>query len=356
MVAPHPPQAAGARARVTPGDPAGERRGRRELLGDARRDGERSAGVFEQGQGAAPPGLDWFGGGSPRELVLRRLLLALHVPAPMLALAASLVPGAGRRLAAERLVARYAFWGGVRTATDRAGWSRLTRGVPILMYHAFTDADERDRFVVPERSFKRQLMALRALRYEVIGLDRFVDAMRTGARLPRRAVALTSDDGYVDNLRIALPLLRRRGLPATIFLVSRRLGGANDWTEDGPLAGRPLISEEDAGRIQADGFEIGAHSRNHVSLPDTGDDALRSEVEGSREDLEALLGRPVRAFAYPYGSVDDRAMAAVAAAGFEVGLAVEDRRATVAANPLKLPRIDVCGTDPIVRFLCRVFF
>ena len=223
------------------------------------------------------------------------------------------------------------------------------------MYHAFTDGGEPDRFVVPERSFKRQLRALRALRYEVIGLDRFVDAMRTGSRLPRRAVVLTSDDGYVDNLHVALPILRQRGLPATIFLVSRRLGAANDWTAEGPLAGRPLISAEDAGRTQADGVEIGAHSRNHVSLPDAEEGALRDEVEGSREDLEALLAAPVRAFAYPYGNVDDRAMAAVSDAGFEIGLAVDDRRATVAANPLRVPRIDVCGTDSIVRFLRTLF-
>jgi peptidoglycan/xylan/chitin deacetylase (PgdA/CDA1 family) len=339
---------------VRPGDSSGERRGRRELLGEARRDGERTAELFERDRGA-PPGLDWFGGGGPRELVLRRLLLALRVPARLLAIAASLVPGGERRTAAERLVSRYAFWRGVRTATDRAAWSRLTRGVPILMYHAFTDGGEQDRFVVPEQAFKRQLRALRALRYEVIGLDRFVDAMRTGSRLPRRAVVLTSDDGYVDNLRIALPLLRRRRLPATIFLVSGRLGAVNDWTAEGPLAGRPLLSAEDVGGTLAEGFEIGAHSRNHVSLPDADDEALRAEVEGSREDLEALLARPVRAFAYPYGSVDDRSMAAVADAGFEIGLAVDDRRATVAANPLRVPRIDVCGTDPIVRFLCRVF-
>ena len=125
VVAPHPPQAAGAGRGVRPGaHPASGEDARAAGRGAARRRAHSRA--LRTGRGA-PPGLDWFGGGGPRELVLRRLLLALRVPARLLALAASLVPGGERRTAAERLVSRYAFWRGVRTATDRAAWSRLTR-------------------------------------------------------------------------------------------------------------------------------------------------------------------------------------------------------------------------------------
>ena len=85
--------------------------------------------------------------------------------------------------------------------------------------------------------------------------------------LPRRAVVLTIDDGYEDNLEIARPILQRRSLPATIFLVSRLLGRSNEWSDGGPTAERPLFSAEQARQAQGNGLDFGAHTRYHRRLP-----------------------------------------------------------------------------------------
>jgi peptidoglycan/xylan/chitin deacetylase (PgdA/CDA1 family) len=222
------------------------------------------------------------------------------------------------------------------------------------MYHAFASGGAPDRFIQPERSFARQMAVLRALRYRVIALDQLIDALQTGGRLPRRAVVLTADDGYEDNLRIVRPILRKRGFPVTIFLVTGRLGKTNDWST-GSTAGRPLMSAEQARETQGEGLELGAHTRRHRSLPDAEAAEIREEVEGSRADLEALLAKPIRTFAYPYGHVDERTRAVVRDSGFEMALSVDDRRATVAEDPMRVPRIEIRGTDSILRFLRRLW-
>jgi peptidoglycan/xylan/chitin deacetylase (PgdA/CDA1 family) len=117
------------------------------------------------------------------------------------------------------------------------------------------------------------------------------------------------------------------------------------------------MSPEQVRQAQDDGLEIGAHTRMHPRLVEIDDeDALREEVRGSREDLEALLGRPVSAFAYPYGLADERATAAVEEAGFEIALTVENRRATLVDDPMVMPRIEICGTDSPLRFLRKLWF
>jgi len=299
--------------------------------------------------------LGWFNELSIHEIALRRLLLAAHVPSRALARLGRLLPGAGRRRAWFGFVSRQAFWRGVRRAMSGAEWSQATGGVPVLMYHAFTATGETDRFVMPKRSFARQMRLLAMLRYRVIRFEDLATAIREGDALPRRAVAITIDDGYLDNLEIADRILRRRGFPATVFLVSARLGGENDWDADGAVAGRPLLSAAEVERMREGGFDVGAHTRTHVSLPEAPDEAVEREIADSRGDLERALGTEVRTFAYPYGRYDSRAIGAAAEAGFRGACTTYARRARVGDDPLEIPRIEIRGGDSIPRFLRKLW-
>jgi peptidoglycan/xylan/chitin deacetylase (PgdA/CDA1 family) len=253
-------------------------------------------------------------------------------------------------------VSRFAFWLGARRAMDRAGWLQTTRGVPVLMYHGFTDSGERDRYVLSARAFARQMRLLRLLRRDAVGFDDIARRLREGGPLPRGAVVITIDDGYLDNFAIAYPILRRHGIVATIFLVSRRFDGVNDWDDEGAVAGRPTVSTREVGIMAADGIRFGAHTREHPRLPDLADAEVEGEIAGSRADLERDLGMPIATFAYPYGSLDDRAVAAVAAAGFSGACTTECRLARQGDDPLLVPRIEIKGEDSTLRFLRKLWF
>jgi peptidoglycan/xylan/chitin deacetylase (PgdA/CDA1 family) len=223
------------------------------------------------------------------------------------------------------------------------------------MYHAFSEGEDRERFVMPARTFARQMRLLATLRYRVIPLAELAAALREGRPLPRRAVVLTIDDGYRDNYEVAFPVLRRRGFPADVFLVSERLDAGNDWDAEGDVAGRPTLSREQVERMRESGIRFGAHTRTHRALTEADETELAAQLRGSREDLEAALGESVETLTYPYGLHDDRVVEATREAGFTGACTVEAVPARPGDDPLRIPRIEITGTDSPLRFLRKLW-
>jgi GT2 family glycosyltransferase/peptidoglycan/xylan/chitin deacetylase (PgdA/CDA1 family) len=328
---------------------------RRELLEDSRLQGAAHVELAEREPAMLPRLLGWFGATTGREVLLRRLLLALRVPPVLLAAVGPLVPGGGRRQIWHDFVRRFAFWRAVRRCTSRARWVQITHGVPVLMYHAFCRGRTSDRYIVSRRTFAMQMWLLAILRYRVVAFEDLARALRECRLPPRRAAVITIDDGYADNLDIAHPILRRRGFAATIFLVSGRLGARNDWA-GGSLGGRRLLSRQETMRLRADGVRFGAHTRSHRPLPELDEEEAIGEIRGSREDLEWALGTTVRAFAYPQGRHDERAVEAVERAGFLGAGTAEPRLCRLDDDPSLIPRLEIRSSDSAVRYLRKLWF
>jgi glycosyltransferase involved in cell wall biosynthesis/peptidoglycan/xylan/chitin deacetylase (PgdA/CDA1 family) len=298
--------------------------------------------------------LGWVNEPTLREVALRRLLLALRIPTRALIAAGGLLPS-DRRKIWFGFVSRYAFWRGVRGGMDRRRWLEVSRGVPVLMYHAFSANGEGERFVMPARSFTRQMRLLAALRYRVISLEELAEALRRENPLPRRAVVITIDDGYRDNAEVALPILHRHGFPASVFLVSERLDAGNDWDAEGDVAGRSTLSREQIEQMREGGIGFGAHTRTHCKLPGLDQADMKDQLAGSRHDLEATLGESVETLTYPYGLHDDRVVEATREAGFTAACTVEAVPSRPGDDPLRIPRIEITGTDSPLRFLRKLW-
>lgn len=236
--------------------------------------------------------------------------------------------------------------GSARTlaSMDRLGLGRIPM---ILMYHGVADAaaDPNQLCVTPSR-FAGQMTSLRRLGLRGVGIGTLVDAMRAGRR--RGLVGITFDDGYVSVLEAAVPELRRHGFTASVFIISDRLSGTNDW-DDGPAW--PLLSASQVGELAAAGMEIGSHSATHERLAGLDAEQLAAEVSRSRAGLSELLGAPVRGFAYPYGSMDAAARRAVHEAGYDYACAVETPMADLGL--MALPRIYVGQRDGAVRLTAK---
>ncbi|HZF14173.1 MAG TPA: polysaccharide deacetylase family protein [Thermoanaerobaculia bacterium] len=160
-------------------------------------------------------------------------------------------------------------------------------------------------------------------------------------RLPRRSVALTFDDGCRCFAEHAFPELQKRGMTATLFAVSGELGGTNRWDRAAGEREEPLLDAAALRRLADGGIEIGSHSRSHRDLTASSDAELTAEVVGSRQDLEAALGRPVLTFCYPYGRLDARARAVVEAAGYLAAVGIHANSGARAGDPFALPRMIV---------------
>ncbi len=94
----------------------------------------------------------------------------------------------------------------------------------ILMYHRVIDPREvpylvEDGMYVRPDTFAMQMEIL-SKNYNVIGLDKLVELVLKGEKLEPRTVAVTLDDGWVDNHKYAMPILEKFNIPATIFLAT----------------------------------------------------------------------------------------------------------------------------------------
>jgi peptidoglycan/xylan/chitin deacetylase (PgdA/CDA1 family) len=239
--------------------------------------------------------------------------------------------------------------------TPTAGTATERRGTPILMYHSFGAPGEAPgRYRVPAIRFARQLALLRVLRYRVLRLSELGAALREGRPVPRRSVVLTFDDGYEDIYQHAFPLLRKYGFPATLFVVSARVGARCEWTSDPELAGRSLCTWSQLSIMGGYGVEIGAHTRTHARLTALPAEAAAAEIAGSRRDLESALGWRVELFAYPYGDCDRNVERLVTDAGFTASCGVRsglnDRRSPIQ----QLYRTEIFGTDSLPVFAAKL--
>jgi peptidoglycan/xylan/chitin deacetylase (PgdA/CDA1 family) len=154
------------------------------------------------------------------------------------------------------------------------------------------------------------------------------------------AVALTFDDGFRNFNRHALPVLREYGFPATVFVVSERCGGWNDWVQPDGIPRLELMGWRELEEVAAAGVELGAHTATHPHMNGLDDSCLERELVSSKDAIEGHIGRAVTTFAYPYGEGNARVRAA---AGRHFGICCGTRLDFVSggADLRDLPRIDM---------------
>ena len=308
---------------------------------------------------------------------------------------------------------------GVATALHRSGADaaigvlrRVRRRPVVLGYHRIVDdvrphlATSIPAMLTSRRMLERHLDWV-GRRFRVVAADELETLLDPRGEPARPVAAITFDDGYRDVYEHALPILKRKGMPAIVFVVSdlvgtagvllhdrlylavaralrsrsgtqavRRAlaavarpglrrepsGGALAFTQrvlttlpqadvrrvvdtveadigvdDAQLSAFRPLSWEMLAEMQRHGVAVGAHTRSHPLLTLEAEATVKEEVVGSRRDLEARLGRPVRHFAYPAGDFDTSTVRAVAGAGYDLAYTV-CRHQDVEHPRLTLPR------------------
>ena len=227
--------------------------------------------------------------------------------------------------------------------------SRLT-DVLVLCYHAVSETWPAPLSVTPD-SLTQQVEAL---------LERgYVSAAFTSAVLDPpapRTLAITFDDGFRSVVELALPILARLGVQATLFVPTEQVGadrlltwpGIDGWL-GGPFEQELMsVSWDDARRLASSGWEIGSHTCTHPRLTTLGAGELAGQLARSRERLEDELGRPCTSVAYPYGDVDARVARAAQDAGYAAGAALPSR--FQAGARFEWPRVGVYHDDGMRAF------
>ena len=182
------------------------------------------------------------------------------------------------------------------------------RTLRVLMYHKVNDLWPNPT-TVPVAVFEEQMELLGRLGYTPVPLDAVTDHLLRGAPLPPRAVLLTFDDGYRDNLENALPILRRFGYPAVLFVPIGFLEGERPLPHEESLRLLGIRNEtigwDELKELEAGGVRIESHGIGHRPLSELEPADATREIALSKLRLEERLGREVEAFAFVKGSLAD---------------------------------------------------
>jgi peptidoglycan/xylan/chitin deacetylase (PgdA/CDA1 family) len=239
--------------------------------------------------------------------------------------------------------------------------TRNKQRLSILTYHRVLPAFDYMCPAEPTVSDFEWQMELLSQQFNPLSLSDALSLLEYG-ELPDRAVCVTFDDGYANNEELALPVLERFGIPATMFVSTDFLNGGRMWNDTviealriaegtvldlkslgldvhdissiearrraagtiireikhwppekrseavgmiesmvGPLPDNMMMSDDQVRHLSASGIEIGAHTRSHPILSTLELNQVRDEIVGSQAYLERVLDSPIRYFAYPNG-------------------------------------------------------
>jgi peptidoglycan/xylan/chitin deacetylase (PgdA/CDA1 family) len=227
-------------------------------------------------------------------------------------------------------------------STHLEGAGCVAGEVPVLMYHSITTGAARKfrRFAVDPGEFAAQMDYLDAGGYRPVTAAELA-ASRSGRALPPRPVVLTFDDAYTDFYTAALPVLRKHGFRATLYVPTAYVGATARFNGSCGEGDRAVLSWQALRDVAAEGVEVAAHSHTHPQLDRVPAAVITDEVSRSRHLLQDSLGLPVEGFAYPFGYWNRAARAAVAAAGYGYAFAVAELITAPGDDVLRLPRLSV---------------
>ena len=226
--------------------------------------------------------------------------------------------------------------------------------VPVLAYHRIgvppSGSLHPDTYVHP-RAFARQLLILKALGYETIAPADYA-RLRLGlpCAVPRKPILITFDDGSSTVFSEALPLLRRHGFSAALFMVASRLGLSALWDGEAEDADHRQLTAGELRALRAEGWLIGSHSVTHARMTSLTPERRADELIQSKKTLEEAVGAELDWFAYPYGAFDSGLRDAVSRAGYRIAFATEDGDGDL----FSVPRRIIGGRAGLFKFLRRL--
>jgi peptidoglycan/xylan/chitin deacetylase (PgdA/CDA1 family) len=225
--------------------------------------------------------------------------------------------------------------------------------VLVLCYHAVSETWDSELAVTPAQ-LDAQLRELLAHGYRPAT---FLEACADPPAA--KTLAVTFDDACVSVLELGFPILDALAVPGSVYAPTDWIGrpGPMRWEGIEQWVGTPEereltpMSWDQLDELAQRGWEVGSHTCSHPHLTQLDDESLSDELSRSRTTIASQLGS-CATLAYPYGDVDERVVAAAAAAGYEAAAALPS--APHASEPLRFPRVGVYRWDGERRFRLKV--
>jgi peptidoglycan/xylan/chitin deacetylase (PgdA/CDA1 family) len=219
----------------------------------------------------------------------------------------------------------------------------LRRKAIVVLFHRIDDRYASDAISCSVEKFERFCAFFRRY-FTVVPLGTLVDMVRRGEDVGGHLV-VTFDDGYLDNHAVAAPLLKERQLPACFFIATDFIESDRvPWWDREAGISSEWMSWNQVRDLAAQGFELGAHTCNHVDLGVVNGAEAHREITESGARLGAEVGVDVGLFSYPYGrrhQITEANRDLVREAGYACCMSAYGGKVTSDSNPYDLRRIPI---------------
>lgn len=229
--------------------------------------------------------------------------------------------------------------------------------IPVLMYHHVAPHPGDTVTVTPE-VFCDQMECLVEAGYRFLSLHELTRHVTGVAPVREKVVAITLDDGWLDNYLNAYPVLERLGIKATVFIVTGRTDAASllgcstsvaipvheeakNYIRDG-RAERVVLDWNLIRTMAAGGLiDFQSHTVSHRRCAELSSGELVQELTASKETLERELGGRCDSLCWPYGSFSDHTVRIALQAGYRTLFTTIHGFAAADSDPLRIKRIEV---------------
>lgn len=211
----------------------------------------------------------------------------------------------------------------------------MKRKVLIIYYHEVVEDEESFSYQkIGKTKFEEQMAFLKEQGYQTLYFSELKNP------IPEKAVIVSFDDGFESVYQNAMPIMKKYGIKGNVYLPTAYVGKEKFMTWD-------MVRE-----LSKDGFEMQAHTHNHVDIRGLDEDGLRKEITDSNERFLSELGQIPTAFCMPFGTYDKASVRALKKIGaYEYWLGSYYGRCKEGKWKNKvLPRIGISDTDTMEVF------
>lgn len=220
--------------------------------------------------------------------------------------------------------------------------------IPVLSYHNFSSSKNKDMLTVSAKSFENQLNYLKKEKYHTLTIDQLEEFLKLGDA-PENSIMLTIDDGWKSSYDITLPMLRKFGFNAILFVTTDYINEQNG----------KIISWEQAREMNnAYNINIQCHSRSHRDFNLLNENesmpsflaSLEDEIATSKDIINKKIGTNVTSFAYSYGNTNPIAIEMLKQNGFKTAFTVKRKKNTFFTPEYSLHRQMIFGDHDMEYF------
>jgi peptidoglycan/xylan/chitin deacetylase (PgdA/CDA1 family) len=191
--------------------------------------------------------------------------------------------------------------------------------VPILCYHQIrdwkpTDSKVSKDYIMPPADLKAELKMLADSGYHTILPDQLYAYLTKGEALPSKPIMLTFDDTDEDQYTVAWPEMKKYGFKGVFFIMTVSLNRMPHY-----------MTKEQVKELSDAGNVIGSHTWDHHNVRKYQGKDWVIQIDKPTKQLEAITGRQIRYFAFPFGLWNREALPELRKRGFIAAFQLADK-------------------------------